>query len=35
MRSTYRRSTPASGGPSRTWSRRSTIVPEFVGHTFA
>jgi len=26
----------ASGGhqPIRTWSRRCTIVPEFVGHTF-
>jgi small subunit ribosomal protein S19 len=26
-----------SGGrePIRTWARRSTIVPEFVGHTFA
>ncbi|MFN7173215.1 MAG: 30S ribosomal protein S19 [Thermaurantiacus tibetensis] len=21
-------------GPIKTWSRRSTIVPEFVGHTF-
>ena len=26
----------ASGGkkPIKTWSRRSTIIPEFVGHTF-
>ncbi|MCS6986429.1 MAG: 30S ribosomal protein S19 [Sphingomonadaceae bacterium] len=21
-------------GPIKTWSRRSTIIPEFVGHTF-
>ncbi|MBO35422.1 MAG: 30S ribosomal protein S19, partial [Verrucomicrobiales bacterium] len=26
----------ASGGkrPIKTWSRRSTIIPDFVGHTF-
>ncbi|WP_448582487.1 30S ribosomal protein S19 [Thermaurantiacus sp.] len=23
-----------SRGPIKTWSRRSTILPEFVGHTF-
>lgn len=25
---------PSSGPPFRTWSRRCTIVPEFVGHRF-
>lgn len=25
---------PGSGPPFRTWSRRCTIVPEFVGHRF-
>jgi len=23
------------GKPIRTWSRRSTVIPEFIGHTFA
>ncbi len=34
------RKVDTEGGPSvkkviKTWSRRSTIIPEFVGHTFA
>ena len=25
----------AHKGPIKTWSRRSTIIPDFIGHTFA
>ena len=26
---------PKDKGPIKTWSRRSVIIPEFIGHTFA
>ncbi len=35
LRKVMRQKQEGEHDPIRTWSRRSTIVPEFVGHTFA
>ena len=34
LRKVERLDTSSEHRPIRTWSRRSTVVPEFIGHTF-
>ena len=34
MRKVTRQEREGARGPIRTWSRRSMVIPEFVGHTF-